>query len=224
MFRRLILAAALVLPTTGCAAGIHTGFEELHPAAAPVYAERIAVLPVTAVRGSEPYREVIGDSLLHVAQRAHPDVEFMAPLLSLDLLNEAGLAERFANLLVGYQETGLYDRALLRKVGEALEADHVLQLRVGYERESEIEAGLFDPGTLYEADRQNLYVTAVLWDVRRGELVWEAAGTSTTRDAEYELPRSFYDVLGVTATRLAEQMPLVGAQPEEAEEEAGTGG
>lgn len=228
MIRRLILAAALVLPLTGCAAGIHTGFEELHPAAAPVYAERIAVLPVTAVRGSEPYREVIGDSLLHVAQRAHPDVEFVAPHRSLELLNEAELAERFANLLVAYQETGLYDRALLRKVGEALGVDHVLQLRVAYERHSEIEAGLFDPGTLYEADRQNLHVTAVLWDVRHGELAWEAAGSSTTRDAEYELPRSFFDVLGVTASRLAEQMPLVQAEPvaeeEEEEEEVTTGG
>jgi hypothetical protein len=215
MIQRLILAAALVLPTAGCAAGIHTGFRELHPVIAPVYAERIAVLPVTASEGSESYRDVVGDSLLAAAQRTHPGVRFIPAAEALDRLNEAGLAERFANLLLAYGETGLYDRALLRKVGEALEVDHVLQLRVGYDRRNEVGARLFDPGELYEADRQNLYVTAVLWDVRRGDRAWEAAGTSTTRDAEYELPRSFADVVAVTATRLAERLPLSAEAPPE---------
>ncbi|HTE18348.1 MAG TPA: hypothetical protein VK689_08205 [Armatimonadota bacterium] len=221
VFRRLILAVALVLPATGCAAGIHTGIKELHPAAAPVYAERIAVLPVTAVRGSEAYREVIGDSLLRVAERVHPGVEFVDPEIALEMLNEAGLAERFATLLLAYQETGIYDQALLRQVGEALQVDHVLQLKVDYEVRNEVGTKLFDPGELYEANRQNLHVSVVLWDVRQGVLAWEAAGSSTTRDAEYELPRSFFDVVTVTATRVAEQIPI--AVPAAVEEES-TGG
>jgi hypothetical protein len=222
MIRRLILAAALVLPATGCAAGIHTGFEELHPVAAPVYAERIAVLPVTTSEGSESYRDVIGDSILAAAERAHPGVRFMPAAEALDRLNDAGLAERFATLLLAYSETGLYDRALLRKVGEALEVDHVLQLHVGYDRVNEVGARLFEPGEIYEADRQNLYVTTVLWDVRRGDRAWEAAGTSTTRDAEYELPRSFADVVSITASRLAERLPLSTGAP--AEDAVGGGG
>lgn len=208
MIPRLILAAALVLPAAGCAAGIRTGFEELHPAAAPVRAERIAVLPVTAAEGSEPYRGVIGDSLLAVAQRAHPGIAFVPAPESLRRLNDSGLAERFANMLVAYQQTGIFDRDLLRQAGEALEVDHLLQLRVGYERVSEVESALFDPQALYEADRQNLHVSVLLWDVREGGLVWEAAGTSTTRDAEYERPRSLGDVVAATAAALAERMPL----------------
>lgn len=221
MIPRLILAAALAMSTTGCAAGIHTGFEELHPAAAPVYAERVAVLPVTAAAGSESYREVIGDSLLEAAERTYPNVEFLPAHQSLELLNQAGLAERFANLLVAYQQTGIYDRALLQQVGRALQVDHVLQMRVGYERVSEVENRLFDPEGLYEADRQNLHVTAMLWDVRQGALVWEAAGTSTTRDAEYELPRSFGEVVAATAAALAERIPLENAI---ADEETSDGG
>ena len=208
MIRRLIVIAALVLPAAGCAAGIRTGFEELHPAAEPVRAERIAVLPVTAAEGSESYRGVIGDSLLAVAQRAHPGVAFVPADESLRRLNDSGLAERFGNMLVAYQQTGIFDRDLLRQAGEALEVDHLLQLRVGYERVSEIENALFDPQALYEADRQNLHVSVVLWDVREGGLVWEAAGTSTTRDAEYERPRSLSDVVAATAAALAERMPL----------------
>lgn len=215
MIRRLILAAALVLPTAGCAAGIQTGFREIHPAAAPVIAERIAVLPVTAAPGSEEYRVVIGDSLLEAAARTYPDVEFIPAYETLERLNAAGLAERFGNLMVAYRETGIYDRALLRKVGEALGVDHVLQLRVGYERESEVSTTIVDSQAYYEADRQNLHLTVALWDVRNGEIAWELAGTSTTRDAEYELPRSFEDVVAVTAARLAEQLPLAAPAQEE---------
>jgi hypothetical protein len=223
MIPRLILAAALVLPATGCAAGIQTGFEELHPAAAPVIAERVAVLPVTAEPGSESYRDVIADSLLSAAERAHPWIEFISPDVAVDELNDAGLAERVADALVAYDQTGIYDRDLLREVGEALQVDHVLQLRVGYERRSEAGGSLLDPGTVYEADRQNLYVSAALWDVRDGALAWEASGTSTTRDAEYELPRSFTEVLAVTASLLAEQIPLASAEPPVVEEPAGGG-
>jgi hypothetical protein len=215
MIRRLIVAAALAACTTGCAAGIHTGFEELHPAAAPVVAERVAVLPVTAEPGSESYLEVIADSLLSAAERAHPWIEFISPQVALDELNEAGLAERVADMLAAYPETGVFDRDLLHEVGEALQVDHVLQLHVGYERRSEVESSIVDPGTAYEADRQNLHVAAALWDVRDGALAWEAAGTSTTRDAEYELPRSFTEVLAVTTARLAEQIPLASAFGEE---------
>lgn len=208
MIRRLILAAALVLPTTGCAAGIHTGFEELHPAAAPVRAERIAVLPVTAAAGSEPYRGVIGDSLLAAARRAHPDVEFISAAQSLERLNDTGLAERFANLLVGYQQTGIFDRTLLREVGRALDADHALQLRVGYERRSEVQTRLFYPSEMYESERQDMHVTALLWDLRDGALAWEASGGGTTQEGEYTIARQFGEVLAATAARLAQQLPL----------------
>lgn len=208
MIRRLILLVALALPAAGCAAGIQTGFRERHPAAAPVRAERIAVLPVTVDEGSEAYREVIGDSLLHAAERAHPGVDFIPAEVALEQLNEAGLADRLSDMLVAHYETGQYDRALLREVGQALQVDHVLQLHVEYGRVSEVSTRLFDPPIEYEADRQNLSVDVVLWDVREGGLAWEAAGTSTTRDAEYELPRSFHDVLAATAAQLAQRLPL----------------
>lgn len=223
MIPRLILTAALVLPTTGCAAGIYTGFEELHPAAAPVRAQRIALLPVTAAAGSEPYRGVIGDSLLTVAQRAHPGVEFIPAAESVDRLNDAGLAERFANLLVGYQQTGIYDRALLREVGQALGADHALQLRVGYERSSELTTRLFYPSETFTRERQDLHVTALLWDVRDGGMAWEASGSSTTQEGEYTIARDFGQVLAVTAARLAAQLPLARADSTSAGETAGGG-
>jgi hypothetical protein len=221
MIRRLILAATLVLPTTGCTAGIYTGFEELHPAAAPVHAERIAVLPVTAAAGSESYRGVIGDSLLAVAQRAHPSVEFISPAEALDRLNDAGLAERFANLLVGYQQTGIFDRTLLRQVGGALGADHALQLRVGYERTSEVQNRLFYPSEMYESERQDMHVTVLLWDVREGGLAWEASGGGSTQEGEYTIARQFEEVLAATAGQLAQQLPLARADSALAGQAAG---
>lgn len=223
MIRRLLAAAALAASTSGCFAGIQTGIEELHPAAAPVAARSIAVLPVLAEPGSESYGWTVGDSLLSAAELAHPWIEFVSPDVALDRLDAAGLAEPLADLLADYQETGSYDRSVLRAVGEALRVDHVLQLRMGYERLNEAEAALLDPGTLYEADRQNLHVTIALWDVREGALAWEAAGTSTTRDAEYELPRSFDEVVAVTAARLAEQIPLASADSSAGAQPAGGG-
>ena len=222
MVRRLIFAAALAFTSTGCAAGIRTGFQEVHPAPSPVRAERVAVLPLSVEESAEAYREVIADSLLHAAERAHPGVDFISPNTAVDRLDAAGLTERFAGLVVGYPETGEYDRALLREAGQALGADHVLYLHVGYERVNEASIPLLDTEASYEADRQNLTVSAVLWDVREGTLAWEAAGRSTTRDAEYELPRSFHDVLATAAAQLAQRLPLLPLW--EPEDTAGGGG
>jgi hypothetical protein len=212
MIRRIVAAAALVACTTGCAAGIYTEIEPLRPAA-PLAAERVAVLPLSVDEGAERYRAAIGDALLAAAERAHPWIEFIPPGVTLDRLDEAGVAERLADLLAAYDETGRYDRAVLREVGQALGVDHVLQFQAGYAREREVTTSLLDPGTAYEADRQNLYVTAELWDLRAGELAWEATGTSTTRDAEYERPRSFSEVLAAAAAALAPQIPLRAAGP-----------
>ena len=205
---RSIAAAALALCTAGCAATIYTEIEPRRPAKAPVVAERVAVLPVGADEELEPQGAAIGDSLLAAAELAHPWIEFIPPQATLDRLSEAGLANRFDSLLIAYDETGLYDPAVLRAVGQALGADHLLDLRVGYERVREVTRSPLDPATSYEADRQNLYVTAGLWDLRAGDLAWEAVGTSTTRDAIYELPRSFYEVLAAAAAELARQIPL----------------
>lgn len=221
MIRRLLVTAVLGVSTTGCAAGIQTGFEELHPAAAPVVARSIAVLPVLAEAGSESYGWTFADSLLSAAELAHPWIEFVSPDIALDRLDAAGLAEPLADLLADYEEAGSYDRSVLRAVGEALSVDHVLQLRVGYERVNEVESSLLDPGALYGADRQNLRVTLALWDVKEGALAWEAAGTSTTRDAEYELPRSFAEVVAVAAAELAGRIPLRPAEPAPAAGPAG---
>ncbi len=213
MILRLILAAVLTLPAAGCASIITTGFQELHPAVAPVHAERIAVLPVTAEGGSAHLRAVIGDSLLRQAERRHPDVKWMAAAEALDRLNDAGLAERFANLLLAHQGTGIYDRALLREVGAALGADHVLQLRVGYDRRDEVAHRLFYPSETYTSERQQLNVTALLWDVRDGGLAWEAAGVSITEEGEYSVRRDFGEVLAQTAAQLAVQLPIAGRAP-----------
>lgn len=224
MIRRLLAAAALAASTTGCAAGIKTGVEELHPARAPVVAQTIAVLPVLAEPGSESYGWTVGDSLLSAAELAHPWVEFVSPDIALDRLEAAGLAEPLADLLADYQETGRYNRSVLRAVGEALGVDHVLQLRTSYERVNEVETALLDPGAVYEAERQNLHVTIALWDVREGALAWEAEGTSTTRDAEYELPRSFADVVAVTAAELAARIPLRPVDPPAGTQQPAGGG
>lgn len=208
MIRRLIVLAALAVSTTGCAAGIHTGFAELHPAAEPVHTRRIAVLPVTAVAGSEPNRGYIGDALLEVAQREHPGVEFISAAESVERLNDAGLAERFASLLVNYQQTGIFDRTLLREVGRALDADHALQLRVGYEVTSEVQNRLLAPSEVYESTRQEVAVTVLLWDVRDGGLAWEASGGGSTQDGEFAMSRDVSDLVAATAAKLAEQLPL----------------
>lgn len=208
MIHRPILLTALALTATGCASTISTGFEELHPSPVAVRAQRVAVLPVTAAAGSEQLRSVIGDSLLRQAERTHPGVHWIPAADALDRLNDAGLAERFANLLLAYQNTGLYDRALLREVGAALGADHVLQLRVGYDRRDEVQQRLWYPSETYVAERQEVSVTALLWDVRDGGLAWEASGGSITQEGEYSTVRTFDEVLAQTASRLAGALPI----------------
>ncbi len=210
---RSIAAAALALCTAGCAATIYTEIEPRRPAKAPVVAERVALLPVGADEGLEPNIAAIGDSLLAAAERAHPWVEFIPPQVTVDRLEQAGLAQRFDSLLIAYDQAGRFDGAVLRAVGQALGADHLLDLRVGYERVRERTQGTLNPAVSYEADRQNLYVTAGLWDLRAGDLAWEAVSTSTTRDAVYELPRSFNEVLAVAAATLAQQIPLQPTPP-----------
>jgi hypothetical protein len=211
MIIRYLLAAVLGLGAAGCMAGIETGIEELHPAERPVQARRVAVLPVITDEGADAYEGLIGDSLLAVARRAYPGITFVPPAETAERLRAAGVADRFRALRERFADAGEYDAAVLREVGRAVDADHVLQLSAGYDVVAEEGSSVLGPDASYEADRQTLYVGAVLWDVREGALAWQAEGSGTTRDAEYERPASVADIVAATAGRLARRIPFAPA-------------
>lgn len=86
----------------------------------------IAILPVTAGKGQEGYRQPFAEDLNVAMQTFRPELKFLKSEETASVLNERGLAETYQRAIVTYRETAVIDQGLLREIEEALSVRYVL--------------------------------------------------------------------------------------------------
>lgn len=199
-FTALMLASLL-----GCAATIRPDVNVTYIAPQGVIPERLAMLPVTAGEGLEGFRRMTADSLYSALTSARPEIEVIPADSTLELLNEAGLARRYSDMVVAYDRTGILDKETLSTIGRALDADHLLHVEVTYGAAKSTDYNLFTG--LSTTRNQRLSIFAHLWSPAEGDVVWEAAGGAQVEASELQRSRSVPEILGVACRDLAVKFP-----------------
>ena len=89
--------------------------------------ERIAVLNAMVGVTLEGFSHQVSRSLgTALEQGGHP-IKVVSAHETLNLINEAGLAVEYQDMISGYIRTGILHRPVLEKIGRALDAHYVLQ-------------------------------------------------------------------------------------------------
>lgn len=196
---------ALTLFLAGCAAHIHSGMGVTFVAPDGVRIDSLAILPVTTGTGLGGYRHMTDDSLYAAITRERPGIAVIAPETTLRTLNESGLTDRYAQMMVAYEKAGVVDPAALREIGQALGVRHLLQVRVAYTEQTGVSAGA--ASGVSEVDRQRLEMHAHLLDTARLAVVWEAAGGASATAGAFWHPREVPEILAAAALELAGKLP-----------------
>jgi hypothetical protein len=205
-----ILAGAAALLASACTAPITTQLNVTDPAPETLRVDSLAVLPFTVDPGLEAYGRGAGEELYAALRDAHPDLTLIAPSQSLERLTNARATTAYANLIEEYEETGQLNPELVRQLGDAVGARHLLNMRLTYAE----EAG-YGPADLVgeiEYEGQGLRVIAQLWDGERGVLEWRMIGDVTAVASDLMRQRDADELLEAILPEIAEAVPVEGGE------------
>jgi hypothetical protein len=165
--------------------------------------ERIAVLNAVVGITLEGFAHQVSRSLGAALEQSGRPIKIVSAHETLSLINEAGLAVEYQDMVSGYIRTGILHRPVLEKIGRAVEARYVMQPMLATFSQSMSGRFSFFGLRLIQTRISILRLTVQLWDTRTGKIMWESSGEMTLAGEdvrEFRIP--FEDI----AQRLWERM------------------
>ena len=185
---RCALLALSIALVAGCMAPLYTW--DTHSAATPravdpaaLRREPVATLGLVAPSGLQGFGPALSQALTRALADAAPAIRGAAAPETVSTLNERGLAAEYADLIAGFNRSGILERERLARIGSALGCRYVLLPGL-----AAVDYSLYDKFEIWgiKIVRSRVIVLRLwlqLWDVRTGRLLWESAGEVTAAGA-----------------------------------------
>ncbi len=180
------LVAAALLSSAACVSPLKQwGAETSLVAKAPSFMpsalenERIAVLNAVVGFTLEGFSHQVSRSLGAALEQSKHPIKVVSAQETLSLINEAGLAAEYQDMVSGYVRTGILHRPILEKVGRAVGTSYVLQPSLATFSQSTSGRFTFLGLRLIQTRISILRLTVQLWDTRTGRILWESSGEAT---------------------------------------------
>lgn len=153
--------------------------------------EQAAVLNAVVGFGLEGYSQQVSRSLSDIVARNQLPIKTISAQETLSRLNREGLATEYAAMVSEYVRSGILNRAVLEKMGKALNVAYVFQPSMAaFSQSMSSRFSLFGL-RLFQTRISMLRLSVQLWDTRSGEIVWEASGEATLANEdvrEFRIP------------------------------------
>ncbi|MBI3596996.1 MAG: hypothetical protein HY203_07590 [Nitrospirae bacterium] len=154
--------------------------------------QKIGILSAT---GGDGYRRVLADSFSKALSTVRPEIPQLTPQKAIGLLNRANLADEYTNMIRDYETSGVLRKESLSRIGEALGVGYLIQLSLLQYTQDTSTRFSFLGIRFLETRSSTLRVFAQIWDVRSGEIVWEASSEVTLAGEDVrEKPIAFEEV------------------------------
>lgn len=165
----LTAAASLLLVTLLACTSTNTSVRTYtDPSVGTTTIGSLAVLPVrnAPVAQSESIR--LNREIAQTVQRQNPSLKITGPVESIQLLNDAGLVDKYDRYLVALAQSGIPNAEVLNQVGAALSVDAIMQGQL---------LGLYQEDGSYPG-RAGVTRFALRYSIvstKNGMLLWEAS-------------------------------------------------
>ncbi|MGY6276899.1 hypothetical protein [Methylomonas sp. MgM2] len=154
-----------------------------------------AVLPSVTPTAQIGYAPDVALALDRAIKDSSRALRYIPPHVSISLLNRYNLTESYSQMINGYRNVGILNKAALKAIAEALNADYVLlPVLAGFSQQTNDR--LSQAITLIRTYSTQVNLTLQLWDARSGELVWQASGQATLASENIAaIPVAFTDTV-----------------------------
>jgi len=162
----------------------------------------VGVLTPSAPTGQESDRQALADALGEILEE-NTDARIVTLPAMLSAINQAGLARPYSSMFTEYERTGLLERDLLRRIGEAAHVRYVAKLNLGnFEQATAGRARILGVRFL-DTRTANIRVHLEIWDTQTGGIVWQGNEELTfAQEGVREKPVTFQQVARLASDRL----------------------
>jgi len=175
--RAAALACFAALWLAGCATQVQTysspQHQNLRLSAQQLSAGGLAFLTPSTVTGQEEDKQSLAYVFADALKASRPEIRFDSLPQTIGAVNRADLAETYRRMYRDYRDTGVFDAAMLRQVGEATGMRYLVQLKLA-NMDQGARGRLSLLGlSLLNTQYANMRVFCQVWDSRDGSIVWE---------------------------------------------------
>jgi hypothetical protein len=166
----------------------------------------LALLPVTAAKGQQIYRYSFGDAINEAVLGIKPDLKYLEWRGTISILNQANLVGEYEQAISSYHETGILDRELMRRLGEAVGVRYLLFIELHqFYTTSQTE---YDPLVGFRTDkRAKVGVSAQVWDCSVSDVVWGGRGIAKSQGTVLSpCPEEYAEYSRIAATGLIRRL------------------
>jgi hypothetical protein len=135
----------------------------------------VAFITPSTVTGQEEEKQEVALTFTEVLRKERPAIICLSLSETLNAINQAGLSEDYKRMYVDYRDTGIFNRDILRKVGEATKTRYVAQLKLmAFSQGSDNRFGVLGL-RLVDTKFADLRLFFQIWNTQDGTIAWEGA-------------------------------------------------
>lgn len=135
----------------------------------------VAFITPSSVTGQEEEKQEVALTFAEVMKKERTAIPCLTLPETLTAINQAGLAEDYKRMYVDYRDTGIFNRDILKKVGEATKTRYVAQIKLmSFSQGREDRFGVFGL-RLVDTKYANLRLFFQIWNTADGSIAWEGS-------------------------------------------------
>jgi hypothetical protein len=209
---RCLKGICVLLLLAGCTTGsqIHptTLHENLSLPPGALQQSGVAFLTPSTVTGQEQDQQTAALIFAEQMRLQLPTVRVVSLPESLGAINRAGLAPEYRQMVAAYRDTGIFPRDMLNRVGSAIGARYLVQLKLaGFSQDVRERLSIFGV-RLSQTLNANIRLYMQIWDAETGTIAWEGSEEmSYAYDSSAEVPVTFRRVVEGAAQQLIQNLP-----------------
>jgi hypothetical protein len=168
----------------------------------------LALITPSTVTGQEEERQAVALTFAETLKRERSGIPLVTLAEAVGMINRAGLADPYRQMYQEYRDTGIFRHDILQKVGEAVGARYLAQLKLsGFIQESSGRLSVFGL-RIIETKRATVRVYLQIWDASHGTVAWEGLQEMTYSEEQIsEQHITLRTVLSEASVVLAQRLP-----------------
>ena len=135
----------------------------------------IAFITPSTATGQEEEKQGLALMVAEILKKKRTDIRCVTLAETLSAINKAGMAQEYKAMYIDYRDTGLFNKEILKKVGELTGSGYVAQLKLASFSQGNRDRFSFFGLRVIETRKSDIRLILQIWNTTDGTIAWEGA-------------------------------------------------